>query len=70
MAIKKPERCQTGNVVTLEPDTRWCVDGFEIRCWNREVVWMVFSLDGCDSEAISWSAITGGINSVMVQDLL
>ncbi|HAO6705529.1 TPA: IS3 family transposase [Escherichia coli] len=67
---KKPERCHTGNVVTLKPDTRWCSDGFEIRCWNREVVRVVFSLDCCDREAISWSATTGGINSVMVQDLL
>jgi len=30
----------------------------------------VFSLDCCDREAICWSATTGGINSVMVQDLL
>ncbi|EFI5569990.1 IS3 family transposase [Escherichia coli] len=67
---KKPERCHTGNVVTLKPDTRWCSDGFEIRSWNREVVRVVFSLDCCDREAISWSATTGGINSVMVQDLL
>lgn len=67
---KKPERCHIGNVVTLKPDTRWCSDGFEIRCWNREVVRVVFSLDCCDREAISWSATTGGINSVMVQDLL
>ncbi|HHS9796748.1 TPA: IS3 family transposase, partial [Klebsiella quasipneumoniae subsp. similipneumoniae] len=67
---KKPERCHTGSVVTLKSDTRWCSDGFEIRCWNREVVRVVFSLDCCDREAISWSATTGGINSVMVQDLL
>lgn len=67
---KKPERCHTGSVVTLKPDTRWCSDGFEIRCWNREVVRVVFSLDCCDREAISWSATTGSINSVMVQDLL
>ena len=67
---KKPEHGHTGSVVTLKSDTRWCSDGFEIRCWNREVVRVVFSLDCCDREAISWSATTGGINSVMVQDLL
>ncbi len=67
---KKPERCHTGNVVTLKPDTRRCSDGFEIRCWSREVARVVFSLDCCDHETISWSATTGGINSVMVQDLL
>lgn len=67
---RKPERSHTGNIVTLKPDTRWCSDGFEIRCWNREVVRVVFSLDCCDREAICWSATTGGINSIMVQDLL
>ena len=67
---EKKHRNHTGNVITLKPDTRWCSDGFEIRCWNREVVRVVFSLDCCDREAICWSATTGGISSVMVQDLL
>ncbi|EFW11030.1 transposase, IS2 group, partial [Serratia symbiotica str. Tucson] len=30
---------------------------------------VVFSLDCCDREAISWSATTGGISSEIVQDL-
>lgn len=67
---KKPERCHTGNVVTPKPDTRWCSDGFETCCRNREVVRVVFSFDSCDRQAISWWATTGGINSVMVQVLL
>ncbi|PHM23173.1 hypothetical protein BDE27_2914 [Xenorhabdus ehlersii] len=52
-----------GMVLLVHP-TRWCSDGFEIRCWNREVVLVVFSLDCCDREAICWSATTGGISSV------
>ncbi|QZY92926.1 DDE-type integrase/transposase/recombinase (plasmid) [Pantoea dispersa] len=67
---KKPERHHSGNVITLKPDMRWCSDGFEVRCWNDEVVRVVFSLDCCDREVISWSATTGDIKSVMVQDLL
>ena len=67
---KKPDRSHTGNVVTLKPDACWCSDGFEIRCWNLEVVRVVFSLDCFDREAISWSATTGGINSVITEDLL
>ena len=67
---EKKQRSHTGNVITLKSDTRWCSDGFEIRCWNREVVRVVFSLDCCDREIISWSATTGGISSTMVQDLL
>ncbi|WP_371873631.1 IS3 family transposase [Pantoea allii] len=57
---KKPERCHTGNVVTLKLDTRWCSDSFEIRCWNREVGRAVFSLDCCDRDAICCSATTDG----------
>ncbi|QLH62201.1 IS3 family transposase [Serratia symbiotica] len=67
---EKKHRNHTGNVITLKPDTRWWSDGFEIRWWNREVVRVVFSLDCCDREAISWSATTGGISSEIVQDLL
>ncbi|MEI7073334.1 MULTISPECIES: IS3 family transposase [Pectobacterium] len=67
---EKKHRNHIGSVITLKPDTRWCSDGFEIRCWNREVVRVVFSLDCCDREVIGWSATTGGISSVMVQDLL
>lgn len=59
---------------TVIPATSWHSSrirtGVEIRCLNREVVRVVFSLDCCDREAICWSATTGGINSVMVQDLL
>lgn len=57
---KKSDRHHTGNVITLKSDTRWCSDGFEIRCWDDEVVRVVFSLDCCDREVISWSATTGG----------
>ncbi|WP_440589525.1 DDE-type integrase/transposase/recombinase [Pectobacterium brasiliense] len=64
------ERQHTGDAIILKPDTFWCSDGFEIRCWNREVVRVVFSLDCCDREVTSWLATTGGINSVLVQDLL
>lgn len=64
---KKPARSHTDNVVTLKPNSS---DGFEIRCWNQEFLRVVFSLDFCDLEATGWSATRGGINSVMVQDLL
>lgn len=67
---KKPACSHTGNFVTLKPNTRWCSNSFKIRCWNRQGARGVFSLDCSDREVISWSATTGGINSVMVQDLL
>lgn len=64
------ERCHHGQVITLKPDLRWCSDGFEIRCWNKEVVRMAFSLDCCDRELMRYVATTGGITAEMVQDLL
>lgn len=64
------ERCHHGQVITLKPDLRWCSDGFEIRCWNKEVVRVAFSLDCCDRELMRYVATTGGITAEMVQDLL
>ena len=64
------ERCHNGQVITLKPDLRWCSDGFEIRCWNKEVVRVAFSLDCCDRELMRYVATTGGITAEMVQDLL
>lgn len=60
---KKPERCHTGNVVTLKPDTRWCSDGFEFGCDNGGKLRVTFALDSCDREAIDWAASTGGYDS-------
>lgn len=64
------ERCHNGSVITLKPNLRWCSDGFEFRCWNKEVVRVVFSLDCCDREVMRYAATTGGIPAQMVQDLL
>jgi len=64
------ERCHNGQVITLKPDLRWCSDGFEIRCWNKEVVRVAFSLDCCDRELMRYVATTGGITGEMIQDLL
>ena len=54
----------------MKPDLRWCSDGLEIRCWNKEVVRVAFSLDCCDCELMRYVATTGGITGEMVQGLL
>jgi putative transposase len=64
------ERRHDGRVAVDWPDTRWCSDGFEIGCDNGERVRIAFTLDGCDREAISWVATTGGIDSGDIRDLL
>ena len=60
----------TGKVMTLHPNTRWCSDCFEIKCFNGEKVYVTFSLDTCDREAISFIAkdrpILGGDIKVLM----
>ena len=59
-----------GKVITLRSNLRWCSDGFEISCWNGQVVRVAFALDCCDREIISHVATTGGITGEMVRDLM
>ncbi len=63
-------RAHGGKVMTLHSNTRWCSDGFEIKCENKEKVRVAFSLDCCDREILSYVATTAGISATMVQDLL
>ena len=64
------ERRHDGCVAVDRSDTRWCSDGFEIGCDNGERVRIAFTLDCCDREAISWIAITGGIEGGDIRDLM
>lgn len=57
-------RAHDGRVSVDESNLRWCSDGFEIGCWNKEKVRVVFALDCCDREAISW---VGTTNTTQVQ---
>ena len=61
---------ETGKVTTLYPNTRWCSDCFEIHCFNDEKVYVTFSLDTCDREAISYEASKTDISQVEVQNLM
>ncbi len=67
---KQPKRPHEGKVITLRSNLRWCSDGFEIPCWNGQVVRVAFALDCCDREIISHVATTGGITGEMVRDLM
>ncbi len=63
-------RSHDGRVAVERSDQRWCSDGFEIGCDNRERVRVAFALDCCDREAMSWVATSGGIDGAMVRDLM
>lgn len=60
----------TGKVMTLHSNTRWCSDCFEIRCYNREKVFVAFALDTCDREVIRYIAKTEPILAVDIQALM
>ncbi len=74
LAQRNPSRNDTrahdGRVAVDQSDTRWCSDGFEIACWNKERVRVAFTQDCCDREAISWVATTRGVDAVLVKDML
>ena len=63
-------RSHDGRIAVSASNRRWCSDGFEIACDNRERVRIAFALDCCDREAMSWVATTGGISGDMVRDLM
>lgn len=63
-------RAHNGRIAVEQSNRRWCSDGFEIACDNRERVRVAFALDCCDREAISWVATTGGIDGDLVRDLM
>lgn len=66
----KPQRPHEGKVITLKSDLRWCSDAFEIRCWSAEKVYVAFSLDCCDREAISWVAADKPLDGGDIRDLM
>lgn len=63
-------RRHDGRVAVAQSNLRWCSDGFEIGCDNKEKVRVAFALDCCDREAIAHVATTEGITSEDVQDLV
>ena len=67
---KPPGRAHDGKIITIRPNLRWTSDGFEIACWNSQVVRVAFSLDTCDREVMAWCASTGGISGQMIRDLM
>ncbi len=67
---RRIDRAHEGVVQTLRSNTRWCSDGFEIHCWNREVVRVAFAMDTCDREVITWAASTAGFSGEMIRDMM
>jgi len=64
------EHQKTGEIITLHSNTRWCSDGLEIRCFNGEKVYVAFSLDCHDREAISYVASKNPLLATDIQNLM
>lgn len=64
------ERAHEGKVITLRSNLRWSSDGFEIPCWNGEVVRVSFAIDTCDREIMAWEAGTGGYTGESIRNLM
>ena len=67
---RKPTRTHDGKVITLSSNMRWCSDYFALRCWNGDAVYVAFSLDACDREAMRYVASTKGVDGSMIRDLM
>ena len=68
--ILRTNHTGTGKIVTLHSNTRWCSDAFEIRCFNDEKVFVAFSLDCNDREAISYVASKEPLLGKSIQELM
>jgi putative transposase len=73
---KAPRRAQSsrkheGKVAVGASDTRWCSDGFEIKCDSGETVTATFAKDCCDREVMAWRAWPGkGLPGEPVREML
>jgi transposase InsO family protein len=68
---RRPTRAHEGTVVAPASNRRWASDGFEIPCWNGEVVRVAFAIDTHDREVMAWVATVGaGISGEMVRDMM
>lgn len=68
---ERPEHVHDGKVIVMRSNLRWCSDGFEISCWNGDLIRIAFIIDAHDREIIAWHAVVGsGISGGMVRDMM
>ena len=68
---RRTGRVHDGKVIVMRSNLRWCSDGFEIACWNGDLIRIAFIIDAHDREIIAWHAVVGsGISGGMVRDMM
>ena len=64
-------RPHKGTVAVATSDTRWCSDGFEIKCDSGQTVTTTFAKDCCDREILAFRAWEGkGLPGEPVREML
>ncbi|ARU02985.1 IS2 transposase TnpB [Yoonia vestfoldensis] len=68
---ERPEHVHDGKVIVMRSNLRWCSDGFEFTCWNRDIVRGAFIIDAHDREIIAWRAVVNiGISGSDIRDIM
>ena len=50
---ERPDVAHDGKVIVMRSNLRWCSDGFEVTCWNGDIVRGAFIIDAHDREIIA-----------------
>ncbi len=56
--------------MTLDSNSRWCSDAFEIKCFSGDKVYVTFSLDCSDREAIHFVATTEPLTQSHISEFM
>ncbi len=64
------DRPHTGKVAMPSSNQRWCSDGFNIRCWNADLVRVAFALDCHDRENVGHVGCARDLNGHDIRLLL
>jgi len=68
---ERPEQTHEGKVITMRSNLRWFSDGFELACWNGDVVRGAFIIDAHDQEIIAWRAlVNASISGSDIRDMM
>ena len=59
-----------GRIAVETSDTRWCSNGFELRCEDGAKLSVTFALDCCDRETFGWVASPTGSSGDDIRDLM
>ncbi len=68
--VHRRDRPHTGVIQTPSSNQRWCSDGFNIRCWNGDLVRVAFALDCHDREALEHVAAARDLTGQDIRLLL